>query len=293
MPLAWDGPYCPYIHCADDAARPRPWRLPRRRLAHYLLVLSREGEEQIEVEGRRWTIPRDGAYLIPPGVLHTLASAQGNRPAWIHFDVCFDPRRESHPHAGPEEPDLGRRALFLQPGPREVWGVELPVVIPPAALPAVQAGVPRAIAAWRDGAALSRLEAHQELGSLLLALVATALPGRAAPGPDERLRRAEAVARRNLGARMTVAAFAAAAGYSRSRFAAVYRRHRGIAPGVFLRRERLQLAATLLDREDLPVRSVGALVGYDDPTVFGRAFRALHGVTPQRWRARASAPGRS
>ncbi len=288
MPIAFDGPYSVFVHCADDSRRPRPWRLLNRRLAHYLLVVSTEGEERITADGHEYQVAQDGAYLLAPGVLHSLTSLRGNRPAWVHFDVRYDPQRANHPQAGEYESELLGRAKLLQPAPREVWGIDLPVLIPAPALPAVASSVARIISSWRGQQPLDRLEAGHELAGLLLQIVrvCTGTDQRPQP-PSERLARAEAVARRSLGADFGVAEFAAAAGYSRSRFSALYRRTRGIGPGAFLRRERLALAESLLARSDLPVGEVGDLVGYPDPTVFGRVFRAQHGMGPRAWRSRA------
>ena len=38
--IAWDEPYCPFIHAADDSPRRHPWLMANRRLAHFLLVTS-------------------------------------------------------------------------------------------------------------------------------------------------------------------------------------------------------------------------------------------------------------
>jgi AraC-like DNA-binding protein len=284
--IAWDGPYCPYVHVCDDSRRPWPWRLPNRRLAHYLLVVSFDGDERIEVDGRAYRIPAGGGYLIAPGQLHTLSSERGNRPAWIHFDVRFDPRRASHPYAGAYDAQLGPRARLLQPSPREVWDAELPVALPEPALPALRGAVPRVISAWQQGGPWRRWEASHELGGLLLQLVMACVGGDRPAGEPVpvRLARAEAVARRSLGAEFGVAEFAAAAGYSRSRFCALYRANRGIGPGAFLRQCRLALGRELLRRRELTVRAVGGLVGYPEPSVFARAFHAAFGATPQAWR---------
>src|SRR6478609_4587778 len=128
--LALTAAYCPYIHCCGDAPRPQPWGKPQRRLAHYLLVTSFEGEEQIVVDGDRYQIATGMSYLIQPNQLTDLWSVKGSRPVWVHFDVLFDPQRENHPHVVGYEPELNDRIRFLQPSAREVWGVDLPVPIP-------------------------------------------------------------------------------------------------------------------------------------------------------------------
>lgn len=284
-PIAFFGAYCPFVHCGDDSPRLKPWSNVNRRLTHYLLVSSFDGAEDITVEGQVYHVPAGGAYLIQPGWLADLRS-QGSRPAWIHFDVLFDPRRLDHPYSGAYESDLGLRMKFLQPTSSAVWGVSLPVVVSPSLWPRCAEDVPWIIARWRRGDPLARLEAAQRLNGLLLTFVEQEM-GEPAEDPLARLAQAEAVARRSLDTDFQLDDFAAAAGYRRSRFCALYRRHRGISPGAFLKTERLARAQQLLRRNDLTVAEVGAQVGYADATVFGRVFRAATGLTPGSWRMKS------
>lgn len=292
--LAWEGPYCPYIHACDDRPRQIAWSMPQRRLAHYLLVTSLLGLEHLTVDGAAYAVPNGGSYLIPPGALADIGSIAGNQPVWVHFDVRFDPRRAEHPHASSYESELGERAALLQPGPRETWGVDLPVLVPPALTPLFREAVPRLVRRWLEGHRLAVLDATNQLASLLLAWVNHAWDESEAPPAltaEARIARAESLALRNLDTPFGVEEFAAAAGYSRTRFSAVYQQLRGTSPGEFLRRERLRLAETLLARDDLTIARVGELVGYADPTVFGRFFRTHHRVSPGEWRRQQAAGG--
>jgi AraC-like DNA-binding protein len=287
--LALTGAYCPYIHCCGDAPRPHPWSKPQRRLAHYLLVTSLEGEEQIVVDGQRYSIPQGASYLIQPGSLSDLWSVKGSRPVWVHFDVVFLEQRALHPHVVGYEPELGDRTRFLQPRAEEVWGVELPVLIPKALQSVFRQRLFELVRTWHQRSDVCTLRATQALSELLLRLVEHE---RAADAPDSatpesRVLQAENVARQSLGAAFGVDEFAAAAGLSRSRFSALYKAHRGISPGHFLRRERMQLAVELLARTQLSIAEVGANVGYPEPTAFGRVFRLHTGSSPSDWRRQA------
>jgi AraC-like DNA-binding protein len=287
--LALTAAYVPYIHCCGDAPRAHPWSKPQRRLAHYLLVTSLEGEEQIVVDEQRYQIGAGVSYLIQPGQLSDLWSVRGSRPVWVHFDVIFDAQREHHPHVVGGEPELNDRVRFLQPQAREVWGVDLPVIIPAPLQSLFRKRTFELVRTWHQRTPLCTLRAQQSLADLLLRLVehvasASSLEPESLEG---RLLAAENVARQSLDAPFGVDDFAAAAGLSRSRFTAVYQAQRGMSPGAFLRRERMQLATELLARTRLSMNEIGARVGYPDVTAFGRAFRALHGTTPTAWRKQA------
>lgn len=60
----------------------------------------------------------------------------------------------------------------------------------------------------------------------------------------------------------------------------------GLPPMAYLTRRRLELATTLLRRDNLPVGEVGAMAGWLDGNYFSRCFRKHFGMTPSRYRAR-------
>lgn len=294
--LAWHGPYVPWIASAVWATRERPWVFPQRRLHDYLLVCSFDGEEWLRVEGQDGEIrvPRGASYLLPPGVLVDKGSRTGNRPAMCHFDLRFHDRREHRPRQGPYDHDLKGREGWLQPGPRAVWGVDLPILLPATLWPACRDTVPVLISAWIGGDPWELLRAQQRLHDLLLSAVECARPPTMAAMDSgaERIARAERVALQSLGGDFGIEDFAAAAGLRRSHFHARYRQLRDESPATFLRRARLESAKRLLRRADLAIAEVGRMVGYEDPAVFTRAFRRQFGLSPRAWQQADTAPRR-
>ncbi len=57
-----------------------------------------------------------------------------------------------------------------------------------------------------------------------------------------------------------------------------------LTPHCYLTRIRLHHAADLLRRIDLPVMDIGGLCGFDNPSAFGRAFKAQYGIQPAQYR---------
>ncbi len=293
--LAAEGPYTPWIHLADNGPRPPGWSIHQRVLSHYLLVVSYEGGEQNVIDGAALAVPRNGAYLVQPGVLTQLiASSEGSRPSWVHFDVKFNARREEHRDTMSFETDLQSRAHLAQPSAREVWGVDLPVLVPPGLTPLFARSLDPIVELWRTGDPYDQIKANHELGGLLLAWVESARPvlQKAPLDVSARIRRAEAIARERLAHSFDVEEFAQAAGFSRAHFSKVYKEHRGLSPGHALRNLRLETAEHLLVSTGLGINDVARLVGYPDSTVFSRSFRQRHGTTPTDWRQRRSSAGR-
>jgi AraC family L-rhamnose operon transcriptional activator RhaR len=60
----------------------------------------------------------------------------------------------------------------------------------------------------------------------------------------------------------------------------------GVPPMTYLAGRRVELAAGLVRRTDLPVSEVGALVGWPDANQFSRRFREKFGLSPTRYRQR-------
>jgi AraC-like DNA-binding protein len=101
---------------------------------------------------------------------------------------------------------------------------------------------------------------------------------------DAGLSRAVAVMRDHPERPFTIQSLAEVAGMSRSVFAARFTRSLDRPPMEFLKEIRLVLAARLLARTDLPVKTVAARVGYSSRSAFSRAFQASHRLGPAAFR---------
>lgn len=285
--IAVGGSYSIHILAAGDMPRFMPWKKPARQLTWYLLVCSLTGEEQIIVDGQHHTIAPGQSYLIAPGVVFEIGSVQGNRPIWIHFEVASHPLRAEHAEINPYATTWEERKHFAQPAPREVWGVDLPVVIPEPLTGLFAQLLPRLVRQWKQHAPLDVIESQHYLATLLTAFVAWAWREQATSVPQDirgRIARAEAVARESLSHDFGVPQFAAAAGYSRSRFSVLYHQHTGRTPGQYLRSLRMEQAEVLLRTSTLAINEIGAIIGYHDPTVFGRVFRQTFDQSPTAYR---------
>ncbi|MDX2055463.1 MAG: AraC family transcriptional regulator [Polyangiaceae bacterium] len=287
--LALTDAYTPWIHLA--AAHPRgPWAIVDRVLAHYLLVVAYDGEEELIVEGNSYRIPEGGSYLVQPGVLaEYIGSKSGNRPAYAHFDLIFNPHRDEHGNTLGSSPTLAGREHLLQPKAKEVWGVDLPLIVPNTLRPMMFKALDPIVRRWETGQPHEQLIANQELIALMHSWVSYEASKAGAPewlDPDARIRRAEAQARARLSHGFGVDDFAKAAQMPRVRFSRLYQQRRGVTPGKALMEMRLSEAMRLLSHTKLSVQEIGIEVGYSNATVLGRLFRERHGVSPTEWRAR-------
>jgi AraC-like DNA-binding protein len=82
----------------------------------------------------------------------------------------------------------------------------------------------------------------------------------------------------------SVASLAAAAGMSRSSFAARFTALVGEAPLAYLTRWRMHLASEFLRGRDLSVSEIAGRVGYESEAAFSKAFKREVGVSPGAYR---------
>ncbi|MEU4602859.1 AraC family transcriptional regulator [Kribbella sp. NPDC023972] len=64
----------------------------------------------------------------------------------------------------------------------------------------------------------------------------------------------------------------------------LFGRTAGISPMAYLNRVRAERAAGLLIETDLPIATIGAMVGWHDPSHASRRFHACFGLSPTRYR---------
>ncbi|HEX6536245.1 MAG TPA: AraC family transcriptional regulator [Gemmatimonadaceae bacterium] len=194
------------------------------------------------------------------------------------------------PHGGRAGAD-GARVLFLTPEPDRVAAMgaaAADVLAVPAwwrapQLAALGRGISRELAVADDAAALA-------LEGLTLELLAALVRRRgeaARPGPPPAwLRRVrEALDDRYAERALRIADLAALAGVDPAHLARAFRAHYGTTAGAYLRETRVRRAAEALARSSAPLGQIALDAGFADQSHFTRVFRAIHGVTPKRWRA--------
>lgn len=284
-PLILRGPHGLRIDGAGGGATTRVENR-RKSICNYLLTSFWDDDWQVTSGSQTRRLRGQGLFLVEPQRPFAVSMNGGGRLRWIHFSVRWDPIWEDLDHRLNFQIDKGRED-HIQPGSREVWGVDLPPWAPAARLGRYLGWVEDIIELWLSGDASDRVEANLILAQLIadwvrlhLAKQKPALAGEVA----DRLVRAERYARRRNGVDVDVIQLARAAGYTRSHFSALFQASRGQSPGAFLRGLRMQEAATILTSQELPVRVVGELVGHPNPSAFARSFRQHFGMSPERYR---------
>ncbi len=84
----------------------------------------------------------------------------------------------------------------------------------------------------------------------------------------------------------TLVSLARRVGAQPAYFVRLFHRATGLPPIAYLARRRVEMAAALLRRCDLPIGQIGAAVGWPDPNQFSRRFREKFGLSPTAYRTR-------
>lgn len=99
------------------------------------------------------------------------------------------------------------------------------------------------------------------------------------------IRRAVALIEADLSQPLHVGRLAEAAGLSRAHFVREFSAATGVPPAEFVFARRIALAERLLLATDGTVESIARAAGFSDGNYFAKAFRRVHGVAPNAYRA--------
>lgn len=100
----------------------------------------------------------------------------------------------------------------------------------------------------------------------------------------DRMDRAMDRMRETLTRPLTLEAYAREAGYSVPRYCHWFKHFVGVSPMAFLTELRIQAACEYLDTTSLAVKEIAAILGFEDPYYFSRAFTKCTGQSPMKYR---------
>ncbi len=252
----------------------------------YELVLVFQGSAQNDHgNGKIEQIGTGSVFVLPPGSIHRYLAIK----ELSHYNVLFRPEL-----LGPLRFDLeqlpGYQLLFKSFGPpgdpansspvlyvpeEELAGIILLLEQSRQELSAKHPG-------YRAAAVAAFLSALTAIGRHV-----NAAPGRCGENAFRISRVVEMLSRRYAEG-LSMESMAKFAGMSESNFRHQFSAVIGIAPGEYLTRLRLKMAAPLLTTPE-SITAIAYRVGFEDSNYFTRQFRKYAGVTPSRFRKQFAA----
>ncbi len=103
-------------------------------------------------------------------------------------------------------------------------------------------------------------------------------------GMDERIERVIDLMHNSLGETLSIEDLAGRVNLSCSHFAAIFKKRTGFPVLDFFTRLKMQQACFLLDSTDMPIKTIAADLGFDDPFYFSRTFRRIYDLSPLQYR---------
>lgn len=244
-----------YLH---SSCRPRCDAVMDKRFIGYrTLQFMQEGAIELWYGQRRHHLAGRWAWPHHPGPRIRLRPADG--PTWHH------------------------RHLAVRGAQVESWAVEGLWPTAPQPVPErldLGAMLDDCVAFFTAGDGLSHRRGINRLEEILLVLAQ--LRGRDDEAPW--LARAKQALSTDGGFRGAVEAATRASGLPPSTFRRRFAAATGLSPQAYALRARMTRARELLLHPGCPVAAVSEQLGYADPSLFGRQFRALVGTTPAAWR---------
>jgi AraC-like DNA-binding protein len=280
LPLVAGPSYAPFIL---NGSHERHQRGPRDRLAAdwYQLWVLRAGTWEIHGCGRDSLQHAPGGLLVAPRAKLRLTVHGKTDRLFLEFDVVRQRRVHRKPGASSlRHADDQRR----QPCPREVWGVDLPAIIPaPLVDGCIQMTAFCCVNWWRDP--LHHARANARLADWLAGyLISQAQPDQTPAATW--LEECQRLARQRLHTCLNVEEWAALMNLSRQHFSARFAREAGATPHEYLSQLRAEQAQRMLTDTSLSVQAIAAHTGFRSLETFSRFFRQQTAYSPRQWRYR-------
>ncbi len=230
----------------------------RKTLPYLSLVQALDGEYEIQLNDGDIHRTGTGGFFIAPAfvrqtIVHHVGQQSGTMTArWLFLDVVLN--RKEH---------LENRYVF-------------PTVLTPQEAPELCEVVDRYFSAGDD------FEATCCLYDIVRLLVRSGKP--IGEPQNEFERTVTAYLSEHYAEKLGVPELAKAVCMSESNFYAVFKKHFGLSPTVYLNQYRITLASKMTSETELPICRIAEAVGIPDATYFNRRFRKSIGTTPTEYR---------
>lgn len=232
----------------------------------WLLVYTESGNCLVRYPGGEWMAGPGDVFLYQPGTPQDYGQHEPTgrwKQAWIHWI----PRREVRDWFTWPELSPGLRHLSLPKDRRRAVTKEL---------------------SFANSVLRSNMPRHEALASnaveRALLLCSQVNPCEENPFQHPRIQEAADAMAENLAERERLETIAHRFGFSRSRFAALFRRQLGQTPGQYLESQRLIQARHLLSYTSQTLTQIADQVGFSSPFHLSLRFKKHYGQSPRDFR---------
>lgn len=251
-----------YFPCASRHLRER-----RVGIDQTIFIYCIKGAGWCEIDGRHTAVGSGDLLVIPAGVPHVYG-ADDTQPwtiLWVHAVGAAMNAFLGELGVDGEHPiiDVGLRAP-VQSLFEEILSI-------------VEAGYSQ----------VHLIQAAHALGHLLAVLIGENRAVRQ-PGSGSRYNIEHSIVymEQHLGKSLKLQTLTDVAHLARSQYTLLFKRRTGYAPMDYFHRLKMHRACQLLDRTDLSVKAIAAMLGYADQLYFSRQFKTVNEISPLAYRRR-------
>ncbi|MEM4248469.1 MAG: AraC family transcriptional regulator [Candidatus Nanoarchaeia archaeon] len=273
---------CPYVRQSGDTVR-KQWYTGERKLLDYLLVCVMSGTGVFSVgDNKYFPVSVGNIIWIPPDTIHSMrGTSETMHLAYIHFDLCFDPKRSIwDAHIPPFFLDSSPFKKILHPKIKDSLLGRLTGKI----ISDDKSGI---ISQVREICAIHRLYGNSailELSGMMTRLIACIINEvqNASGHTLHKLRLDEAYRQiyNSEKANLSIAKIAKEAGFSVSHFRRLFKEVYRVNPASVHRKGLMRKAHDLIFYERLNVSETAERLGFKNIHNFSRSFKNYYGKSP-------------
>lgn len=269
----------PWVRLVHDFSTSVNFRLPSRCINDHALLYFHAGNGQFRCGDATWRIEPGTLAIMRPNREHEFWADPDT--SFHMYNIHFDLR---------PRPDSANTQFHRNGLPRELREDEILLGDIPEFLRVARPQVYRehflvALHAFSSSSVASRLQVTAAVISLVAEISAQILSPQANAADHAGLERAIRMMHEKMGKALTLAELVQVSGLGRSRFVERFHQRYGSPPMVWLRQLRLDTARQDLLYRDLPIKDVAERCGFANVHHFTRAFAAVFGQPPARFRA--------
>ena len=258
-------PLCRNLYITDIGLYPNAanhTRIRKKGCQQFILIYCTKGEGWYVVNNRPFKVRANQFFILPPGVQHEYG-ADTNLP-WTIYWLHFTGELAAHYHQ------------FLlggsQQGPLNI--------VPSSFRLGIFDDIMQHLELMNDKESL--IYANNALGGFLVSLKQNLI--RNSTTGNEALQKVIDLMRNNLHRNFTLKELSTAVNLSSSHLSSIFKEKTKYSPLSLFTSMKMQKACLMLNDSGKNIKSIAALLGYDDPYHFSRVFKKQMGVSPRKFR---------
>lgn len=255
------------------------WKNVRSPFARLYYVT--EGEAQISIESRLFTVTPGHLYFIPAFTEHSCICNSSFSHYYIHIyedqqgiGVLDDWEFPVEVNASPFDLELIKRLCYINPFMRLTESNPLVYDNHTTLVNNIQMNQRRPFC--------DKVESRGILYILMSHFLKLAVSK--VEVKDDRIHQTLAYIRKHLDTSLDIKLLAEKACMSKDHFIRIFKSETGETPNVYITKRKLEKAELLLVTTDMPIKNIADALGYEDSSYFNKLFKKHAGITPQQYR---------